>query len=46
VQLLIEHGADVAAQTEDGLTPLYLATKKGHVELAKFLTEHGGDATS
>ena len=42
-RLLTEHGADTAAQSEDGTTPLHWASKLGHVDLARFLIEHGAD---
>ena len=42
-RLLIEHGADVAAQDKHGLTPLHWAARCGHVGLARLLIEHGAD---
>ena len=44
--LLIEHGADVAAQDEDGWTPLHWASSGGHIDLARLLIEHGASATA
>lgn len=35
--------ADVYAKTEDGTTPLYVACRKGHEEVAKLLLHHGSD---
>jgi ankyrin repeat protein len=40
-RILIECGADVTAENEDGETPLYLASQEGHVEIARMLIEHG-----
>src|SRR5579863_6000328 len=42
-RLLIEHGADGAAQSKDGTTPLHRASFGGHVDLAWLLIEHGAD---
>src|SRR5712691_9403969 len=41
VRLLIEHGADVAAQSKNGMTPLHEASEAGHVDVARLLIEHG-----
>lgn len=40
IRLLIDHGADVSAQTEDGWSALHLASRNGHAGLARMLTEH------
>jgi ankyrin repeat protein len=45
-KLLVEHGANVAAQDGHGSTPLDLALGNGHVELAQFLVEHGAVTTA
>jgi len=45
-QLLVEHGADVAAQNKDGETPLHRAASRGDLDLARFLVEHGADAAA
>jgi ankyrin repeat protein len=42
-RLLVEHGADVAAQDSCGLTPLHLAKDVGFVQ---FLIDHGADAAA
>jgi ankyrin repeat protein len=45
--LVIEHPQDVNSRSfKDQSTPLHLALRKGHVELARFLIEHGADATT
>jgi ankyrin repeat protein len=43
VRLLIEHGADIAAQGRDRNTPLHEASINGHVDVARLLIEHGAD---
>jgi len=45
-RLLIEHGADATAQSNDGTSPLHRASLWGHVDLALLLIEHGADATA
>ena len=42
-QMLVECGADVSAQAEDGRTPLHLASERGHVDVAWMLVECGAD---
>ena len=42
-RLLIEHGADAAAKSEDRMTPLHEASKGGHVDVARLLIKHGAD---
>ena len=44
--MLIEHGADVAAQNNDWETPLHLASRWGRVEVARILIECGADVTA
>jgi ankyrin repeat protein len=34
----------VVARSEDGTTPLYQASKRGYVDVARLLIEHGADA--
>jgi len=41
VKRLIEKGANVNAQTNDGYTALILASRYGHKEIAKLLIEAG-----
>ena len=45
-RLLIEHGADAAAQSKDGTTPLHQASLYGHVDVARLLIEHGANAAA
>ena len=45
-RLLIEYGADVAAQSKDGSTPLHLASECGHVDLTRLFIEHGADVAA
>jgi len=45
-RLLIEHGADAAAQSKDGTTPLHRSSFWGHVDVARLLIEHGADAAA
>jgi ankyrin repeat protein len=40
---LVEHGADVTAQDNKGLTPIHWAVLKGREGLARFLLENGAD---
>ena len=47
--LVIEHAQDVHSQgftDPDKATPLHLASEKGHVEVARFLLEHGAGVTA
>jgi len=46
VRTLLEHGADMTAQNEDGSTPLHRASRRGCVEVLRVLLEHGADATA
>lgn len=43
IQLLVELGADVNLQDEEGRTPLNLAASKGNKELARILIDAGAD---
>ena len=43
LRLLLEHGADVNAQSRDGRTPLHLASHYGALEVVRLLLEHGAD---
>jgi ankyrin repeat protein len=45
VQVVLEHGADVAAEDNQGRTPLHMASgwNNGTVEVARVLLEHGAN---
>ena len=45
--LAIEHPEDVNCQSvDDGSSPLHLASRMGHVDLARMLIEHGADVSA
>jgi len=41
-----EQCVDVTAQDKHGSTPLHRASIRGHMNLTRFLVEHGADATA
>jgi ankyrin len=41
VVLLLQHGANADATTKDKYTPLHIAAKEGHDEVAQVLLENG-----
>jgi len=43
VQLLLERGTDVNAQTKHGGTSLSVASLYGHLDVVRVLLEHGAD---
>jgi ankyrin repeat protein len=43
VRLLLEHGADINVQDEDGWTPLHWASMNGALEVVRLLLEHGSE---
>jgi ankyrin repeat protein len=45
-RFLVEHGADVTARDNKGLTPGDVASKKGYVEVARVLGEHSAHTIS
>ena len=46
VRQLIDHGADVAARDETGLTSLHLAAFSGSFDIVRLLIDHGADVTA
>jgi ankyrin repeat protein len=42
--LLLEHGADVSALSNDRSTPLHVAARRGRIEVVRVLLEHGANA--
>jgi ankyrin repeat protein len=40
VQLLFKYKADLCLARNDGITPLFIACEKNHVEIAKFLIDN------
>ena len=45
-KLLLQHGADVAAASNDGDTALMLAALGGHEAVAQLLLQHGADVAA
>src|SRR6267142_3631226 len=41
-QILVEHDADMAAQTEDGRSPVHMVSRQGHVELVRLMLIKNG----
>ncbi|RDW62024.1 hypothetical protein BP6252_11457 [Coleophoma cylindrospora] len=46
VKFLVEHQAEVNMKTDDGFTPLYIASQNGHIEVVKFLVEHQAEVNT
>jgi ankyrin repeat protein len=44
VRYLLEHGANVTAQSQDGSMPLHWASQKGHIQVIRTLLQHKADA--
>lgn len=45
VQLLVQKGASVNAQSQNGFTPLYMAAQENHDSVVKFLLSKGANQT-
>ena len=45
-RMLIEHGADVSAQTTDRWTALHEASENGHMNVARLLIDFGADVSA
>ena len=45
-RLLVEHGAEVTVQDNDGSTPLHFAVWAGNLDVARLLVDHGADVTA
>ena len=43
VRLLVEHGASVNVQSQNGFTPLYMAAQENHDNVVKFLLANGAN---
>ena len=46
MQVLIQHGADVAAQDNTGSTPLHLASSSGRIDTVRLLLKHSVDVNA
>jgi ankyrin repeat protein len=44
VKMLIDHGADINHQTNNGLPPMFWTIYNENIEMMKYLLEHGADA--
>ena len=40
---MLNYGANVNAANEDGFTPLYVSSQKGHMEVVRELLNHGAN---
>ena len=45
-RILLDGGADAAAQNKDGWTPLHVASFEGHLQVVRILLEHGAPTTA
>ena len=46
VKHLLERGANIEAQDQDGVTPLHCASYIGHLEIVKHLLERGANTST
>jgi len=46
VRILVEHGADTMALTDDERTPLHVAAEVGNAEIVRIFVEHGTNKTT
>ena len=44
-ELLLENGADPLAETNAGVSPLYIASSNGHKDVVRVLLKFGADPT-
>ena len=42
VELLLNKGAEINAKNNDGQTPLFVASRYGHMDVVELLRRHGG----
>ena len=43
IRVLMENGASIDAQSEQGFTPIYMAAQEGHEDIVNYLLENGAD---
>lgn len=43
VRLLVQHGASVNVQSQNGFTPLYMAAQENHDNVVKYLLANGAN---
>lgn len=43
VKLLVQHGASVNVQSQNGFTPLYMAAQENHDNVVKYLLANGAN---
>lgn len=43
VKLLVQHGASVNVQSQNGFTPLYMAAQENHDSVVKYLLANGAN---
>ncbi|TMW41096.1 hypothetical protein DOY81_013824, partial [Sarcophaga bullata] len=46
VEFLVEQGADINRQDNEGWTPLHATASCGFVSIARYLVEHGADVSA